>query len=383
MKRYFILIIAVTMLLSGCIKKPDNAIAHPTIISPTTTAPAQTTPPTEPLITVAQAPMCAISLPIIAEKETTEDGTLLFTHTYQNISMILQEPEIADKVIVDFLNRADTTQTAQQILDSAKSDYAQKGALAVPYHCRMTYAPMRLDNSILSLLGTSSSYSGGMHPETITKAVTYDLLTGNSLRCSAIFLETVTDDDLLPLIYDSLATQSASLYEDFESMVAEKFSQGIDQNNDWYFSPEGLCFFFSPYEIGPFASGTVIAQIPYEKLTNILRDIYFPAERDTAFGSIESIPYDHAPLEDYSQFAEVTVTPDSEKYLLVTESNVHDLKIIQQIPVDPAYGYSESYTIFAAYGLTPGDAIVLETKEPVKVQYLTGDQLITDSIPTA
>ena len=378
MRRIFAAMLVASLILSGCMAKPTFPVPTSTEAPIVTT---QATVPTEaaPVAAVKQAPMYAVNLPIITENETGSDGAVIFTHTYQNLSLTLPEPEIADKVILDFLNRSDTTQAAKDIKDAAITDH-QSNEIPL-YHCSLLYTPMRLDGSILSLLGTCSSFTGSIHPETVNRSVTYDLLTGSSLRCSAIFLETVTPEVLLPLILDALKEQSFMLYEGYEAMVAEKFNHGIDGNNDWYFSDEGLCFFFSPYEIGPYAIGTVIAQIPYGQLTDVLRDIYFPAERDATMGQIQVLPYEEANLDAYTQFAEVTIQSDTEKYLLITDSSIQDLRVLQNVSINPALSHAAAYTVFAAYGLTPGDAIVLETAQPVDLRYESGNSEITRIAP--
>ena len=65
-----------------------------------------TTQPEE--LPVAQAPMISVSVPITTETESAEDGTIIFKYSYQNISLILPDPDVADKIIIDFLNRIDS-----------------------------------------------------------------------------------------------------------------------------------------------------------------------------------------------------------------------------------------------------------------------------------
>ena len=384
MKKILIAMLAVALLLCGCVRTTTPAVqSQPQTQStvPSTAAATDATEPTFPATEIRQSPIYAISLPVITESQAAENGEVIFEHTYQNISSLtLPEPEVASKIILDFYNRADAAQTVLQLQEQAKEDHAKQPNGNWPYRYATVYKPERLDSSVLSLSGYVSSYSGGTHPESIGKSVTYDLLTGNTLNISAVLLETATTEELLPLIYEALKPQSDSLFEGYETMVAEKFRQGIDQNQDWYFSDTGLCFFFSPYEIAPFASGTVIAEIPYTQLLGILRDEYFPAERDIAAGKLQAIPYETAALDDYSQFTELTLATGGEKYLLVTDSTVQDVQIHFSQTTAPAYGYTTEYTVFAAYGLTLHDAIVLETDEPVTVSYRSGNETFTEEI---
>ena len=53
--------------------------------------------------------MVAVSVPTVTDYTTHEDGTVLSKYTYQSISLIHQKPQVADKIILDFLNRVDST----------------------------------------------------------------------------------------------------------------------------------------------------------------------------------------------------------------------------------------------------------------------------------
>ena len=376
MKRFISIMIVIALCLCGC---NNTTLPETTPTATEASGPAPTTP-SEPAVAVKQAPLYAVSLPILVEYEYAEDGAPVFSLAYQNMSLSMPEPEVADKIIVDFLNRTDISQEAEEIARNAKTSYEQSQGDFIPYLYNVIYEPVRLDPNVLSLMGTTSIYSGGVHSENIAKAVTYDLLTGNPLSCSAILLETVSGEDLIPLVEKALSSQKDNLYEEYSSIVEEKFLAGTDHNADWYLSSEGLCFFFSPYEIGPFSSGTVTACVPYDQLTGILRDSYFPTERDTAFGAVETIPYDQADLSQYTQYTELITDSGAEKKLLYTESSVQDIRIMQRISINPITSYAPTYTIFAAYMLTPGDAIVLETQNTCQLSYTTGTELINEDI---
>lgn len=378
MKRTLISALAAALFLIGCSAKPAQSVQTQPQTHPSAPTQTEATVPSAPVVQIRQAPLYAVSLPVVTEQITNDDGKLIFTHTSQSMSLTLPEAEVAHKIILDFYNRTDSEKTVEELKAQVRKDLSDNPQTPLPFSFSTVFSAERIDGSILSIKGYESSYSGGVHPETIDKAVTYDLLTGDALNCSAVLEETATTQTLLPLIYDALKTQSDSLYEGYETMVKEKFSQGVDRNPDWYFSGSGLCFFFSPYEIGPFASGTIVAEIPYNQLTGILRDQYFPAERDTAAGKVQTIPYDTADLTGYNQFAEVILRSGGKKMLLVTDSSVQDVRITWRKVDDLAYGYTHNFQVFAAYGLTPGDAIVVESDEPLTVTYTTKNEQITE-----
>ncbi len=274
------------------------------------------------------------------------------------MSLILQDPEVADKVIIDFLNRIDSTRS----LAEETSQIAQKAYDGsdnwVPYLYHVTYNPTRIDHDVLSLFGTNVLYSGAFHPERTCISASYDLVTGDVLTLASIMDVSAAADDFCQLVLEGLSEMSEGdyLYENYADTVKERFMTDASQDEAWYFSQSGLCFYFAPYEIAPYSSGVISVEIPYEKLTGLIHDAYFPAERDASEGVVNVTAFEDAELTAFSQIAEIVESKDGKMYLAYTDASVQDVRIM----VSDA---ASSYTIFAAYGLTPGDAIMVQASE--------------------
>lgn len=363
MKKTFCIILTSIMLFlwSGC-SKPQN-FSTDTTTSPTTmtTQPTQTEPPTEPAQTeliVRQKPITAVCVPLHSVNHTTEDGTVLLNHSYQSISLLVQDPEVADKVIVDFLNRIDTTNTAaEQMKTTATNNYSASGNW-IPYLCRLLYEPTRVDQSVLSLFGTYSTFSGGMHPDHINVSANYDLITGDVLTLGSIMHKDASMQLFSDLVIEELSkvAEKKYLFADFENAVKKRFTADESQDEAFYFSSRGLCFYFSPYEIAPYSSGTIIAEIPYEKLLGVLHDDYFPAERVYSDGTIQAVPFKEADLESILQISEAIITPGAEMYLLTADASIQNVRLC--IGSDDPQG--TEFVFFATSEINPGDGIMIE-----------------------
>jgi hypothetical protein len=153
---------------------------------------------------------------------------------------------------------------------------------------------------------------------------------------------------------------------------------------NWYFSNKGLCIYFDPYEIAPFSSGVVTAEISYSKLTGILKDSYFPAETDPVAGTVDVMPFSEDALENFSQLAELVLNKGGTKFLLYTNTAVTDVEILADdndtLFTDSAT--NESFR-FLIYTLTPGDAIMLEadiSNTDLLISYQTGNAHVIKSI---
>lgn len=366
MKKHITLLIVVTVLccLAGCRTTPANETTGTQAILPTETTSTIVKPE------ASQLPMVAVSLPIITQTEIASDGTELFRYTYQNISLVVPDPEVADKAILHFLNKTDMQENAEQILAAAKSVYAENSHNWTPYVSQVLYTPTRVDQSVMSLSGSHTTYTGTPHPETVYSSLNYNMLTGEFLTLPEILVAEDSGDKLSQFIIDILSKQKESLYirDGFEDTVKARFAKSLSDDFDWYFSFEGLIFYFVPYDIAPYASGVIKAEIPYTQLTGILKDDYFPRESDSVVGTMNAAILGNR-LDQYTQVAEIVVNKGANKILLYTDQMVQQLRIVTGSWSADGATFTQENTVFATDNLTPGDAIMLEAE-------------LTDSLPT-
>lgn len=377
MKRSFFILFCICLLLTttGC---GQNA-ADSTLPGSSASAPgASATVPDAPA--AFSAPMAAVSLPLVNETETALDGTTLFTYTYQNVYLILQDPEVADAVILDLMNRIDSTQaSAESIRATVQSSYALANSWT-PYLFQVIYHPMRIDQGILSLYGTQVSYSGTPHPSRLSISANYDLYTGKALYFADILTESYSSQQLCQLIEEALEPQKESLYAYYPDILEERFGGDLSGLETWYFSETGLSFYFSPYDIAPYSAGTIFAEIPYEKLSGILKEDYFPADYSSLSGSITAAPFQSVEQGQFSQFAELILSTEAEPLLLSTEGTVSNIRIeLGSLTTDS--GFTAEATVFAAESLSAEEAIMLqadlsETAPALRLTYNSENETI-------
>lgn len=354
-----ITILVITCIIAGC----GNTQHAFTTVTETTTL-SEPTIPTEPEETITlmeQKPMFALSMPLIKD-QLIENDDVLFEHVYQDIDIIMPEPEIAERIVLDYLNRTDLAESAEQISQWAESDYKDFPENWETYQCQAIYEPMRFDAAILSLYGNHTRYAGINMSEGSNRAVTYDMTTGNALKLTDV-LTRISRDNLSQLLIEALAAQAekAALFEEYPDAIKERFSGSLALEEDWYFSKDGLCFFFMPYEIAPKASGIVTACIPYNKLAGKMEDAFFLPEQDLAYGNILLSDFDTEDLEQFSQFAEVVLDEGGSQTLLYTDHSVNNVRL--ELGKFEDGTFIPTHTVFSAPILTPGDAIMLECEE--------------------
>ena len=365
-----ILILSIAIALVGCAKTPANTPTPTETIAPTQ-APTTTTAPTGPAET-----MIAVDVGVTTQDTTAEDGTVLFQRTNQKMHLILNNAEVADKITKDFLNRLDNDQDATTVEAAAKAAY-NGNANWTPYFYGFTYNPQRIDKKVLSFYGDKVQFTGTAHPERSRKGVSYDLTTGDSLTLASIMTTEATADDFCKLVLDALAERAEGdfLREGYSEDVKQRFTADPTQDENWYFTTSGLCFYFDPYEIAPYTSGVITAEIPYEKLTGLVHSDYLPAAHAAATGEVKISHFTSDLAENFSHTAELVIDPEGRMILVHTEGTVQDIRITMT-------DSDESYTIFAANSLSDGEAIMVQSRDATNLElsYLSNGMTVKEQI---
>ncbi len=393
MKKLLAVLLAACLLLSaaGCAE-------HPIETQPVETAPTeQTVPATEateatvPTTEETQAPteptepesyelsFSYISMPLRYEAIQAEDGSYLCEFRYQDVALILEDAEVAGLVTMDLLNKIDETEF-DSVYNAAVADGAGQNGKS-PYYINIYYSPVRMDSSVLSLAGTETSCTSEYYADTICKAVTYDLVTGNRVSYRDILVADCNRAELCNLIIEALAPQdqAGDLFFDYKDTIFELLGDSSSFTENWYFTTEGLCFFFPVYEIAPYATGTVTAVVPYDKLLGFLEDAWFPPEMPEATGNVTAELFYQADLSSFKQFAEVTVDDGGEMVLIHTDKLLRNVRIdIGSWDMDGVV-FTPDCTVFATDTLCATDAVVVETYIPdaapnLRLSYVSGGQ---------
>ena len=212
-------------------------------------------------------------------------------------------------------------------------------------------------------------------------SVNYNMLTGDVLDLKSILAD--GKGNLPQLVIQALRNIQAEkrLYDGFEDIVNQRFNRDLTGDEEWYFSHTGLCFPFAPYELAPYSSGVIVAEVPYSSLLGTLKDAYFPGELEVGNGKIASEKFDTATVSRFSRMAELNLASDGEMLVLYTDAVVDHIRI----EITGATMEDIPYTVFAAQHLIPEDAIVLtlpkENRPVITVYYRSGDTQRSYQIP--
>lgn len=130
-----------------------------------------------------------------------------------------------------------------------------------------TYSVAYNENLLISIHFEFYSYvAGAAHPLSYSKTLTYDMLSRQEIQLEDLFL---AGSDWLTTIstysINDLNTKGMLLFPEGAQPVIDNFTR-------WVITPEGLEFFFDPYQVAPYAAGPQQVLIPYSELGEVIAD---------------------------------------------------------------------------------------------------------------
>ncbi|MBO5867716.1 MAG: hypothetical protein J6Q54_02260, partial [Oscillospiraceae bacterium] len=217
-----ILTLILAIIFTGCTQSTTPDVTqNPTFptesVEDVTTAPPEETTDIEDMLL---HPLYSISLYDTEEITESGNGSEVFKFVHQNIVLILPEPEISNKIIIDFVNEENAIAThAEAAAQDALQAYAD-GELTTPHLLQSKYSAYRLDESVLSLYGEAVSFTGGAHSVYTGQSLNYDTLTGKRLSLSDVFNETFTVEIMREMIQHQLNVfYKDLLFEGYETLL--------------------------------------------------------------------------------------------------------------------------------------------------------------------
>ncbi|MGL4990609.1 MAG: DUF3298 domain-containing protein [Sarcina sp.] len=138
---------------------------------------------------------------------------------------------------------------------------AQNDLMGIKFEGASKYNIYCNDGNFISIVSNNYFYAGGAHGMSTLVPYNYDLKTGNKLELSDMFVKG----------FDYQKFINAKIKSDIEKNKADYFNNGADfkgikENQDFYFSKEGLTIIFQLYEIAPYAGGFKYFDIPMQSI---------------------------------------------------------------------------------------------------------------------
>jgi Protein of unknown function (DUF3298)/Deacetylase PdaC len=118
---------------------------------------------------------------------------------------------------------------------------------------------------LLSLAFMTYNYSGGAHGNYGSSCVSYDLKKKRKITLQDIFKPGYEAE--LKKALNAAAKQALNT----QNLNEILFEPEIEPNENFFLTPGGICFNFTPYEIAAYAYGEIKFYIPFSDLKNIMK----------------------------------------------------------------------------------------------------------------
>lgn len=208
-----------------------------------------------------------------------EDGeTLLVEISQDNMTLEGEDYEKAAEAVKSLFYRTEEelSRQADDMMEMALEQYSDMQTWESDYFWFSAYTAStgyeitRLDTKVLSLKSQSYEYIGGAHGIGGEWGATIELESGAELELSQLAEDVPSFmDKLLESVLESLNQQEDELFPDYESYVKEHI-----EDVNWYLDGAGIEIVFTPYEIGPYASGNISVFVPYGEVAEYMKPEY-------------------------------------------------------------------------------------------------------------
>ena len=121
----------------------------------------------------------------------------------------------------------------------------------------------------ISIVLNHYQFTGGAHGNYFALGYNIRISDGKNLT-----LKDIIKSDSFDILIEECEHAILEAYQTSSLIEAGLFEDEImiEDDQDFYITPKALVIQFDPYEVGPYAMGEIIAEIPFEKIKDILKD---------------------------------------------------------------------------------------------------------------
>lgn len=147
----------------------------------------------------------------------------------------------------------------------SKQSDMEEGAkeMGIPFSSIYTFDEVVLTDDYASVLFSESKFEGGVHPNNSVEPFNYALKKGDTIE-----IKDVLDGDqgkletLAQIVQDDLKGRD----DLFQENVQEATEPDWDNFSNFFLTEDAIIIMYQPYEVGPYASGVVRADVPFAAL---------------------------------------------------------------------------------------------------------------------
>lgn len=206
---------------------------------------------------------CSYELPVM--RALTEDGAVLETASTEAQKRALAKAETFNARFAPW------KANPQTLAETAREDRAfrNESGLSPALYTDDLWCTVYQTETLVSVSGNYSTYTGGAHPNHILMSWNFDLEAGEFFEPEILdeggdlreYVQLVLLSQSMDLAAENGASSTTGLYwEDYEDILADWPSYAVS------FDEEGMTVGFSPYELACYAAGPQVFRLTYDQL---------------------------------------------------------------------------------------------------------------------
>ena len=223
--------------------------------------------------------------------------------------------------------------------------YYEDGEQPAVYTANNEYYLQRADNVVLSIRSDADEYSGGAHPNYGYGGYNFDTATGKEL----VITDVMTDISSLSVILSEKINSKDEFADGFFGSLEETLSEYTAEQFNWTIGYQGVTFYFSPYEIAPFAAGLITATVYFDEYPELFNKKYTVAPESYAvsLSGWSDVEFDMNPSDNKKDTISVGLSYYTE------EGSYKDISLNlngNEFTVEDVYAFSAEYYLVNSNG---------------------------------
>lgn len=266
----------------SAVSSPQSSVSPPTVSEASVSRPASSSvsvPPASP--SAAKTPSSPVPFELLSFNVTqfydseTDGDIYIYGSYYPSVS--LSEKKAADYIRLDtaLKNYSESLASSMkvqkdtlmpEIRASDSSDTFQS------YYFSVSVSFQRADSTAVSFIEEMQSFTGGVHGNSVYKGRNFNSETGQEIKLTDV----MPDISSLP---DTLSEKLHAKYPDIpftdlKNTLRENYPHSDGSDFSWTLGYHELTFYFSPYEIAPYAAGLLTVAIPFKETPELFEAAY-------------------------------------------------------------------------------------------------------------
>lgn len=232
--------------------------------------------------------------PVLTENRTSAYGadgtTLLCEGSWDEISVRDEGFAKLNEALEEYNSQktARMEEELKELKEAAQSQLTDFPDTFHPYSTQDQIQVLRADQKVFSFQREVYSYAGGAHGNAGTQGYVYDSQAGTQLDLEDV----VTDlDGFYSCLIQKLneSEYSGGLFDGWEETVRkevygeESEAEGVSYELQWTLAQDGIQICFSPYEIAPWAAGTIKITLPYDQAGLGIDEEWIPERKQSVW----------------------------------------------------------------------------------------------------